>query len=409
MSDSTDEPKNKTTANNSDLITVNVNVDEIFVPSGRRPVNAAKVAEFADSIARVGLEQPIGVTEEGGRFRLVFGAHRLAAARALGWTDIAAVIVRGDDVRIRLAEIAENLHRVELTALERDEHIAEWIKLTEGVPSQVETKSRQGGRRKGKAKVSRQVDEKPQGGRPEGGVSAASRALGLSEPDARRAVKVAGLSPEAKTAATEVGLDGNRSALLAAAKESDPAKQVEALRAWQARPTSSPPPTGEIFQSRPPSALLEIANLKQRTQTLEAENVALRAELAARQAQLEAVQPPRRPELWSISTPERGAKATNSEWTHALELLKPERLLRVASEKFLLELKALLAVAPKVEKRSLPALVATISVLPDKDITALWNAIGRERSLRTVPAHWHIAAADDGLDIPTELRRERLN
>jgi hypothetical protein len=40
-------------------------------------------------------------------------------------------------------------HRAELTKLERDEQVAEWIKITE--------------------RVSRQVDAKPQGGRPEGG------------------------------------------------------------------------------------------------------------------------------------------------------------------------------------------------------------------------------------------------
>jgi hypothetical protein len=55
----------------------------------------------------------------------------------------------------RLWEIAENLHRAELTKLERDSNIAEWIKITE--------------------RVSAQVAAKPQGGRPEGGVRAASR------------------------------------------------------------------------------------------------------------------------------------------------------------------------------------------------------------------------------------------
>ncbi len=58
--------------------------------------------------------------------------------------------------------------RAELTALERDEHVAEWIRLAET--------------------VSRQLDAKPQVGRPEAGVRKAARDLGLSEttPAARR-------------------------------------------------------------------------------------------------------------------------------------------------------------------------------------------------------------------------------
>ena len=46
---------------------------------------------------------------------------------------IDAVVIDGDGVRLRLAEIAENLHRAELTALERDELTAEWIALTERI------------------------------------------------------------------------------------------------------------------------------------------------------------------------------------------------------------------------------------------------------------------------------------
>ncbi|QGA56863.1 hypothetical protein [Brucella sp. 2280] len=48
------------------------------------------------------------------------------------------------------------------------------------------------------ARVSAQIVQKPQGGRPEGGISAASRELGLDRKDASRAVKVASLSEEAK-------------------------------------------------------------------------------------------------------------------------------------------------------------------------------------------------------------------
>ncbi|MFZ6761475.1 hypothetical protein [Pseudoroseomonas sp. WGS1072] len=67
--------------------------------------------------------------------------------------------------------------------LERSEHVAEWIRLTEE-----------------KADVSRQVAAKPPG-RPEGGRKAAAREIGVDEKAARRAAKVAGLSERAKDAA----------------------------------------------------------------------------------------------------------------------------------------------------------------------------------------------------------------
>jgi len=52
------------------------------------------------------------------------------------------VEVDADDIDAQLWEIAENLHRAELSALERNDHIARWIELSEQkVSSQVATKS----------------------------------------------------------------------------------------------------------------------------------------------------------------------------------------------------------------------------------------------------------------------------
>jgi ParB-like chromosome segregation protein Spo0J len=60
---------------------------------------------------------------------LVAGAHRLAAAKQLGWDNIECFILRDElDDQSRLWEIAENLHRAELTALEKSELTDEWVK-----------------------------------------------------------------------------------------------------------------------------------------------------------------------------------------------------------------------------------------------------------------------------------------
>jgi ParB/RepB/Spo0J family partition protein len=188
-------------------------VDEIVVGPRHRPLSDEAVDRMVESISRVGLLTPITVhtsASDDDPFWLVAGHHRLAAIRKLGWDTVDVFEVSGDDVEIELREIAENLHRENLTALERSDHIARWIELTE---------------------VSDRLSETPnKGGRP-GKAAAAAKEIGVNERDAQRAIQVALLSPEAKAAAVKHGLDKNRSALLEAAKEKEPAAQVAKIDA----------------------------------------------------------------------------------------------------------------------------------------------------------------------------------
>ncbi len=92
----------------------------IRIGERKRSLDGTKVAELAASIAELGLLQPIGIRKDG---TLVYGYHRLEACKRLGWTEIPAVIVDGDDLRAELAEIDENLIRAELTVLERAEQL----------------------------------------------------------------------------------------------------------------------------------------------------------------------------------------------------------------------------------------------------------------------------------------------
>lgn len=210
--------------------TAKVYVDGITVGHRLREVDRQKVAVLADSMAKIGLQQPISVWTEPdehnlGAVHLVAGLHRLRAAEMLGWEQIDTIEVDLNEMDRRRWEIAENLHRSELTVLQRDEHVAEWIRLTEEC-----------------SRISPQVAEKinqPKGrGRPKGGVEAVVRELGIDSDDARRAVKVASLSDEAKEVAREVHLDDNRSALLEAAKEPKE-RQSQALRDIAARKEAS--------------------------------------------------------------------------------------------------------------------------------------------------------------------------
>jgi uncharacterized ParB-like nuclease family protein len=183
-----------------------LSIDDILIGEGRRAVNDTAVKRLAASIDEIGLRHPITVRKKGEQYLLIAGRHRLEACRKLGREHVPAIIVSMSNGDARKWEIAENLHRADLSKLERDELVAEWINLTE---------------------VSSQSERKPQGGRPEGGLEAAARELGVERNDAHRAVRVASISEEAKDAARDAGLDDNRSALLKVAAA--PAAQQTAV------------------------------------------------------------------------------------------------------------------------------------------------------------------------------------
>lgn len=185
-------------------VTLPLAIDDIIINDGRRDIDPAAVKRLADSIERLGLRHPITVKRRGDQYILVAGRHRIEAFRHLDREHIPACIVSMTNAEARMWEIAENLHRAELSKLERSNEIAEWVRLCD------------------EQRVSGQLAQK---GRPEGGVSAASRELGIERTEVRRAVEIAGITPEAKQAAMNEGIEDNQSKLLAVAKE-PPEKQV---------------------------------------------------------------------------------------------------------------------------------------------------------------------------------------
>lgn len=193
-------------------INMPLSLDDIQIPEGRREVDPAVVKRLANSIDNVGLRHPITVRRKGDGYVLVAGRHRMEACRKLGREHIQATIVSMTNAEARMWEIAENLHRSELTKLERSDQIAEWVKLCD-------------------AERNKQAQVAPvSGGRGnESGINAASRELGIDRTDAQRAVKIASITPEAKEAAQEAGIDDNQSKLLQVAREA-PERQVAKVR-----------------------------------------------------------------------------------------------------------------------------------------------------------------------------------
>jgi ParB-like chromosome segregation protein Spo0J len=116
-------------------------IDHIVIGDGRRALNMSAVDRLAESMQRLGLQVPVAVRIEDemvidgqltlGVPVLVAGAHRLAAARKLGWTTIETVILTADESEdeYRLWEIDENLTRSELSATQEAEHLAERKRL----------------------------------------------------------------------------------------------------------------------------------------------------------------------------------------------------------------------------------------------------------------------------------------
>lgn len=194
-------------------------IDDIAIQGERREVNSAVVKRLADSIDSIGLKHPITVRRKGEKYILVAGLHRLEAHKKLKLEHIPACIVTMTNAEARMWEIAENLHRAELTKLERAEQIEEWRELA--------------------AEQVRKVSA-PQGGHQptNDGNRAAAEALGVDEKAVRDAGKIAHITPEAKEAAEEAGIDDNQSKLLEVAKEA-PEKQVAKVYELKDRTRSS--------------------------------------------------------------------------------------------------------------------------------------------------------------------------
>ncbi len=101
--------------------TMPVPLDDITVEGRLRAVDPAAAEHLAESLDRQGLQSPVLIRRvDDGGYILVAGAHRIAAARLLGWTRIEAFMI--DDIpddELILLEIDENLYRTELRPIDK--------------------------------------------------------------------------------------------------------------------------------------------------------------------------------------------------------------------------------------------------------------------------------------------------
>jgi len=105
----------------------------VSIPRRLRAADPAKIKQIGESMAAMGLQQPITVwSPKDGDCELIAGAHRLQAAVDLGW-DWIDVVFHDDwsEIDRQLWEIDENLMRAELNPTELGEHITRREKLWE--------------------------------------------------------------------------------------------------------------------------------------------------------------------------------------------------------------------------------------------------------------------------------------
>ncbi len=250
----------------------------VTIPDRLRHMDEQRVLDMMESFKKIGQMTPIQVRiiGDGDDVVLVAGRHRLEAARRLGWDKILINVVEGDEIDYRLWEIAENLHRAELTVLERSQHLAEWIRLfqehgeehlkqvqdavadVERLPaSQIgpigSSLASKGGRASTPRVGKSAHPSKPGGAQPnDAGISAAAKEFAVDRREVRRARKIDAISPEAKQAARVAGLEKNQSALLkvAAVPADEQVAKVEAMKAERSQPRASETKPGRPLSDR---------------------------------------------------------------------------------------------------------------------------------------------------------------
>jgi ParB-like chromosome segregation protein Spo0J len=154
-------------------------IDDFIVDDDLREPNEDDIAEKMKSFNSIGMMTPIAAKQKNDGPHIIAGRQRYETAKRLGWKFIHAALFEGDEIEARIWTRRENLDRLEYTALQKFEAIAEIAQLEA-------------------SRISRQhVAKSP--GRPESAVKTAVRSL-----------RSAGKTAQARTKAGERALNVSR-------------------------------------------------------------------------------------------------------------------------------------------------------------------------------------------------------
>ena len=215
---------------------VSVSVGKIVVAKRLRQLDRDQVAVIGESIRELGQTTPIWlrkmqyVSAEGQTSTssvLIAGWHRLEAKKMLGEENIDAIYFDVDEQDALWLEISENADRVELSALEKAEHIHRKVQ---------------------RIRARRRSEQKLKGGAQpaDKAISAAASELGYSRDYVRRVGLVAEISEEAKVEVKKLGLANDARALRKIAKEKSPERQLATAKELGLKTLKSKSPISKI-------------------------------------------------------------------------------------------------------------------------------------------------------------------
>lgn len=234
---------------------VEIPIDAITIPAGRRQPDRERCrSELVPSIREVGLLHPITVTkgEDDGHYVLVAGWNRLEAVRLLGWPLIPATIKHFDALHAELAEITENIHRVELPLAELDRARNRYVAIYASIHPESTGKARMiaGGKRGGK----RKGESPPDGGQDPAtdgqsdreemsAIEATAKKFGVTPEAIRRSVIRSALAIESRDALDAAGLNSDEITGIAAIRDPIRRKRMVILCSHGLSPTEA----GEVL------------------------------------------------------------------------------------------------------------------------------------------------------------------
>jgi len=91
----------------------------------RESFEEESLKELADSMKGVNVIQPIVVSRTGKGYQIIAGERRWRAAQIVGFEEVACIVRDIGNERVLLASLIENLHRTNLTDIERENAIHE--------------------------------------------------------------------------------------------------------------------------------------------------------------------------------------------------------------------------------------------------------------------------------------------
>lgn len=203
-------------------------LDQILVGQRLRDIDDDHALVIGMSMQEHGQQTPITVRSTNAAERaytLVAGGHRYRGAELIGQDEIDVLVVKADGVAAQLLEIAENLHRNELSVLDRAVFAQKYRELFEQEHGEI----RRGGDRKSKDHVDPLVTG-------ESFAQHVADRLGISQASAKRLDQIArNLHSSLRSAIRGTSIADNQSALLKLSKL-EPVKQRQAAVALKGEP-----------------------------------------------------------------------------------------------------------------------------------------------------------------------------